>query len=295
MEVELSQEAIDKLLQGITLPSPPQIIADLQMALIDPDIGAAAQIICTDPGLAGGVLKAANSSAFGCGRSLTSVKEAAMMLGLDVVNSIVNTLCLRHEMSDEDGDEALVMFMSLFWDSCSDTATLASMVAKKTGVTSLLDEAYMLGLFHNVGVLLLLKRFPGYIDVLKASYEQKDVRIVDIENQHFNTNHAVLGYFTAKSWHLSVSVTQAIAKHHSAIELLSQAHEDYKVKSLVAILKVAEHISGFHRVIAEQEEDYEWAMVGEYAMDYLGMTQDDLEDVVAAAAESGIGSGKLYY
>lgn len=55
-EQTLSQENIEKILKGITIPSPPQIIADLQMemAMPDPDLNEMANMISKDPGLSGG-------------------------------------------------------------------------------------------------------------------------------------------------------------------------------------------------------------------------------------------------
>ncbi len=37
----------------------------------------------------------------------------------------------------------------------------------------------------------------------------------------YNTNHAVVGYYTAKSWRLPEHVTQAIANHHNALAIFS--------------------------------------------------------------------------
>ena len=37
MNQEISEERVAKILKGITIPSPPQILADLQLAMYDPD------------------------------------------------------------------------------------------------------------------------------------------------------------------------------------------------------------------------------------------------------------------
>ena len=51
-ESALTQDNIEKILKGITIPSPPQIIADLQMemAMPDPDLNEMADMISKDPG-----------------------------------------------------------------------------------------------------------------------------------------------------------------------------------------------------------------------------------------------------
>ncbi len=55
----------------------------------------------------------------------------------------------------------------------------------------------------------MLQRFPNYMGVLEQAYANAgpDCRVVDTENNAFNTNHAVVGYYTAKSWRLPEHVT----------------------------------------------------------------------------------------
>lgn len=59
MTVELSDEQIRGVLQGISVPPQPQIMVDLQMEQIapDPDLRAIARLIGQDPGLSGALLK----------------------------------------------------------------------------------------------------------------------------------------------------------------------------------------------------------------------------------------------
>ena len=95
-EIALTTENIEKVLKGITIPSPPQVVADLQMemAMPDPDLNEMADMISKDPGLAGGVLKTLNSPFYG-NRDIASISKAVMMLGMNTIANIVNTLYLR--------------------------------------------------------------------------------------------------------------------------------------------------------------------------------------------------------
>ena len=294
---EPSQEDVQSLLKGIKIPSPPQVIADLQMEMFDPEpnLNSIANIISTDPGLSGGILKAANSPAFTTGHRITTVREAVMLLGIQTVDMIVNTLCMRNEFESDNVSNEVKEFMSRFWDSCSDIATISAIVAEKAGVEDLRDDAYLIGLFQNAGIALLMIRFDNYIEVIKKSYAQKDQRIVDIENDMLDTNHAVIGYYVAKSWKLPTYVGTAVAKHHTLKGLFSSSSEDEKVKTLIAIVKVAEHLAGFYKLNAQQAQNYEWEEMGEEVMTFLGMTQDDLDDLASQLVEQGLGCGEFYY
>ena len=54
MPAELTEEQIAKILHGISVPTQPQILVDLQMEQImpDPDISRIAKLIAKDVGLA---------------------------------------------------------------------------------------------------------------------------------------------------------------------------------------------------------------------------------------------------
>ncbi len=56
---EISEKAIQKTLQGIKIPTPPQIIVDLQIEMANPDvnINEIGAIIAKDVGISGKVIK----------------------------------------------------------------------------------------------------------------------------------------------------------------------------------------------------------------------------------------------
>ncbi|WP_122586808.1 HDOD domain-containing protein, partial [Pseudomonas viridiflava] len=93
-------------------------------------------------------------------------------------------------------------------------------LAKRIG-SQAVDESYALGLFHDCGIPLMIKRFPDYMTVLESAYANAgpECRVVDTENTAFDTNHSVVGYYTAKSWRLPDHVTEAIANHHNALAI----------------------------------------------------------------------------
>lgn len=291
-ETAVTQENVEKILKGITIPSPPQIIADLQMemAMPEPDLNEMASMISKDPGLAGGVLKTLNSPFYG-NRDIASISQAVMMLGMTTISNIVNTLYLRDSMSqNEDVSDETHKAMAHFWDSATDVARACRIVAKRLRSHDP-DMAYMLGLFHNAGIPLLMQRFSDYPDVLARSYLLEQPRIVDFENQQYKTNHAVVSFYAARSWKLPEILCRVIAEHHSAVEIFSDKNEtDPDEKSYLAILKVAEHLAGLSRAIANNENDVEWEQVGDNVLEYIGLSQFDYEDLASYAIDNGIGS-----
>ena len=295
-ELAITPEYIEKVLKGITIPSPPQVVADLQMemAMPDPDLNEMADMISKDPGLAGGVLKTLNSPFYG-NRDIASISKAVMMLGMNTIANIVNTLYLRDSMSQQDDiADDFYKAMVRFWDSAADVARACQLVAERLRYNDP-DMAYMLGLFHNAGIPLLMQRYDDYPKIIAQSYLLDERRVVDAENKHYQSNHAVVSFYTARSWKLPSVLCQVIAEHHSAIDIFTEDDKtEADEKYLLAILKLGEHLAGLHRTIGNNESDLEWEQIQNNVLEYLGLSQFDYDDLVVFAADSGIG-GQTYF
>lgn len=287
MSIELTDEQIRSVLQGISVPPQPQIMVDLQMEQVmpDPDLRAIARLISQDPGLSGALLKTVNSPFFGLANRIASIQQAVNLLGCRSVINLINAQSIRGELTD-----AAIVTLNRFWDSAQDVASTCLALAKRIGHPAP-DEAYTLGLFHNCGIPLMLTRFPGYMAVLEEAYASVDAatRITDIENRVLNTNHAVVGYFVARSWKLPQTLCEAIANHHNALALFNDEWSDPQVKTLLAILKMAEHICACHRVLGEQPEDHEWDAVAQLVLEYVGLSEYDFECQRDIIRELGVG------
>ena len=286
MSQELSSEQIQQALQGISVPPQPQIMVDLQMEqyMPDPDLAVIAKLISQDPGLSGALLKIVNSPYFGLSNKIASIQRAVNLLGSRSVINLINAQSIKGEMNDDT-----IVTLNRFWDTAQDVAMTSLSLAKRIG-SQAVDEAYALGLFHDCGVPLMLKRFPNYMAVLEQAYANAgaECRVVDTENRAFNTNHAVVGYYTAKSWRLPEHVTHAIANHHNALSIFSdESARNSQLKNLLAILKMAEHICASYRVLGNQTEDHEWDSIGHLVLDYVGLSDYDFENLKQTIRELG--------
>ena len=284
MSEELTSEQIQQALQGISVPPQPQIMVDLQMEqyMPDPDLGVIAKLIAQDPGLSGALLKIVNSAHYGLTNKIASIDRAVNLLGSRSVINLINAQSIKGEMSDET-----IVTLNRFWDTAQDVAMTSLTLAKRIGLQTV-DESYALGLFHDCGIPLMLKRFPNYMDVLEDAYAKagRDCRIVDTENRVFQTNHSVVGYYTAKSWRLPGHVSEAIANHHNALAIFQDdSSRNATLKNLLAPLKMAEHICESYRVLGNQTDDHEWDLVGSLVLEYVGLSEYDFENLKESIRE----------
>jgi len=119
--------------------------------------------------------------------------------------------------------------------------------------------------------------------------------VIDAENTHCNTNHAVIGYYVAKSWNLPGYICETIADHHSTDKIF--ATQDYgkpEKKNLLAILKIAEHICDLHHTLANQSTDHQWARLEEDILSYTGLSQYDFQGMKETCTEQELGSSGYF-
>lgn len=284
---ELTAEQLQKALQGISVPPQPQIMVDLQMEqyMPDPDLKAIAKLIGQDPGLSGALLKIVNSPHFALPERVVSIQQAVSLLGCNTVINLINAQSIKGEMSDQT-----IVTLNRFWDTAQDIAMTCLTLANRLDYQPA-DEAYALGLFHNCGIPLMLSRFPDYMDVLEKAYAGVDAehRVVDTENTLLNTNHAVVGYYTARSWRLPEHVCEAIANHHNALAVFTDGKEDNpERKTLLAILKMAEHICSAYRVLGNQDQDHEWAQISSLVLEHVALSEYDFQNIKESIRELGV-------
>ena len=282
---ELSQEQVNEILKGIKIPPQPQIMVDLQMeqAMPEPDSNRIAELISHDVGLAGTLLKIVNSPLYGLANKISSIHQSVNILGMNTVVNIINGISIKNALSDDN-----IEAMTRFWDTAMDIAMVSSTIAKQVGYAKP-DQAYSLGLFHNVGIPILMTKFENYLGYMLGGYSSTMDRIIDFENQQIQCNHAVVGYYTAKSWNLPKQLCDIIAEHHSCKDRFHKeqvVHNDSN--TLMAILKVAEHVCGLHIILGQQNEDHEWQMIADEVLEYLHLNEYELEQLQGNLADLGI-------
>ncbi len=281
----MDENQLQQALKGFVIPPRPQIVADIQfeLAMPAPDINEIANLVSQDAGLSGSVLKVVNSPFFSLASKIKSVPHAVNLLGIKMVVNLVTAISLKNALSDES-----VVQLNTFWDSASDVANVATVVSKYLRLGSA-DEAYTLGLFHNCGVPLMMMRFADYPQVMAQAYKASDESVTDIENRHYKTDHAVVGYYTARSWNIHEDITGAILLHHGLDKALDE--KDFagtKKRDLLLVLKIAEHLCALHKVLGGCPVDHEWNRLGDALLAEAAIVEDDLLNMKETCLDMGL-------
>lgn len=172
----------------LPIPTMPGIATRIRRALVrgDTQMGEIAAIIGADPGIAGRLIRIANSAAFG-GRSPCETLQAALVrLGLERAHNVVLAISTRELFSATSA--FLKERMLTAWRRAIDLAALAGVLARLTpGLDG--DRGLLVGLLHEIGALPILRlaeefpdleRQPVVLDeILAAMTAEISVRVLE--------------------------------------------------------------------------------------------------------------------
>lgn len=197
------------------IPRPPVTVQALERVLADPDAGVVAvtEVIARDAALTARLLRVVNSSFFGVGRQVTRVDAAVNFMGVSLVRSIAladgATRAFKVSPDVLDLDE---------WNShavrvASSAREIALAVCPSD--RALADEAFLAGLLHDVGQVVLAGVAPREWQKLEVSVATDGLALHDIEARDSCVSHALVGAYLLSLWGLPSSVVEAVAFHHT--------------------------------------------------------------------------------
>lgn len=275
---ELGLTNASEILKGVAIPPRPQLLMDIHD--VYPNIKKIAELIETDQGVSAGVLKAISSPLFGVRKKQMSIKRAVFMLGVTNVLTIVNGLLLRAALSNNFKTEEL----KEYWNTSTNTAIVCASITRQLDLDDP-ERSYMMGLFHNCGVPLMMRKFNGYREVLRQGYQFNQQSIVKPEEAQYGISHATVGYMMGKYWRLPDEICRVIRDHHDIKLLQFTAVKNSELMLLLAILKMAEHIVNLPMRLGDQQVDHEWLQIGEKLLDFVGVNPSHFDEVIAQAMD----------
>ena len=230
-ELLKSEALLAVVTEASTLPSLPELYEKVVAEAASPDgtlIGIG-EIISQDPAMSAKILQLVNSAFFGLPRQVSSVEEAATILGIDVIRSLVISVKVFEEFASLQS--AGVDIEAIIRHS-QGTAVLAKALARHEGLDRKeADLAFMAGMLHEVGKLLLASALPEQYAQVTA-LENNGSPDWAAETEVFGTTHSEVGAYLLGIWSLPNSIVEAVAYHHNDHAL---DHQPFSVTSAVYI------------------------------------------------------------
>ncbi len=190
------------------LPAMPHIAAQIMQKLAGSEASPREihELIVKDPGLAARILKAANSPFYGVSRSVSSIKEATLLMGFDSISSLVMTAVMKDVFSKVSNEGQRL------WEHSICCAVASKHIGGALRVRNV-EEAFLAGLIHDIGKSVLFQQVPGTMrDIISMANERKN--FWDAERELFGFTHAEVGRLLAQKWAFSRNMEEIVANHH---------------------------------------------------------------------------------
>ncbi|MCP4703007.1 MAG: HDOD domain-containing protein [candidate division Zixibacteria bacterium] len=236
--MDKSQEIFYKILsEHKELSSLPQVLAEVLKIASDDNSSAddLTRVILKDPALTAKLLRVVNSPFCGQAREVTSIKQAVMALGIRTVTA----LALSTSVYDLTDKISSLIDRKKFWRHSLEVAIASRMIAEKIGYKSP-EEAFVVGLLHDIGVLILESSFPEEFKRIWRLVESGEKQEL-VEQKTWGTDHARAGQFLMDQWGIPKKLGEAIGAHHEMVE----HGESSSSKKLNLILNLGNQISRF--------------------------------------------------
>jgi HD-like signal output (HDOD) protein len=184
------------------LPAMARHVVDLAL---DPDVSATriSNVVSKDPVLATRVIQLANSAFSAPAVEITSIGEAVVRMGTGPVRNVVTAACLSALTADpkiygKHGRDHI--------DHSIGTAYLAWLLADRADEPP--DEAFLYGLLHDIGKLVILKLARDCERCAVVSPTEEETATI------LQEKHASIGGYVLKQWGMPLSLFDPIVWHH---------------------------------------------------------------------------------
>jgi HD-like signal output (HDOD) protein len=199
------------------VPSIPSLYAEIVEKLQDPEVGAdeIGEILLKDLAMTAKILKLVNSAFFGLGREISNPADAVTYLGMDTIKCLVLSI---YAFSQFNNAKLGAFSIDALWKHSQRTAGVAREIARlEDADLKVMDEAFVAGLLHDIGKLVLASNFPAEYDQVIEASGGRTLALLEAEQKAFGANHAEIGGYLLGLWGLPVPVVEAIALHHHPV------------------------------------------------------------------------------
>jgi putative nucleotidyltransferase with HDIG domain len=206
-----------------TLPSLPALYHQLVALMNRPNatLKQVGELIAQDMSMAAKVLQLVNSAFFGLGRNVTSPVEAAGLLGLETIQALVLSL---HAFTSLDAARMSGLHLEAMWEHSMAVSSLArDITASERAPRAQVDAAFMAGMLHDIGKLVLAANLPeDYARVLATAQAQR-IPLHEAERTAFGESHGEVGAYLLGLWGIANPIVEAIAFHHQPLSCSDHA------------------------------------------------------------------------
>jgi diguanylate cyclase (GGDEF)-like protein len=207
----LNPEIEAQLRLSVNFPSPPGVAAHIIELAQDPDIemGKVAKALSMDSALSSKVLRIANSPLYAQRRKSENLRQALVVLGLNATLTLALSFSLVKSLR---GAKSNGLDYKFYWRRALLSATAARALSDFLHQT-LAEEIFLAALLQDVGMLALDQSLPDLYRNIDG-LQQDHAALAAHETKRLQADHAYVGGWMMRNWHLPERLHTAISHSH---------------------------------------------------------------------------------
>lgn len=253
---------------------PPLPRAALRVAELTKDLTVSTRVIAetigADPVLTANIIRAANSPLYARERPITTIPAAVTALGNHAIHMLVVVLIAFDFFHRKTTQTSLRRSL---WEHAITTAFSAREICTALGLR-LSEQAFLCGLLHDIGRLLLLCHdSERYAQLSQNACERT---LLERERETYGYTHAEIGEHVAQHWKLPIEIGRVIQAHHQPEEASEYALITYVIDAADALSNASSDAQLPH------DHDDETRCCGLSSVKLiveLGITDEQLQDI----------------
>jgi putative nucleotidyltransferase with HDIG domain len=168
------------------------------------------EVIESDEGLAARIIKIANSVFFERGTQAKTIDQAVTVIGINELRSLLSATTLSEIFPSNHPLRAQ------FWANDVAVGLIARRIAERS-LPAKKEVAFLAGLMHDVGKLLLIQRATEQYGKAVALVEQEGRPFHEAEGELFAFDHTEVGQLIGERWNFTPDLIDVIRHHHEPI------------------------------------------------------------------------------
>jgi len=167
-------------------------------------------IVEKDPAISVKILKIVNSAYYGLPKKVENIDQAVTLVGTNPIRNIAICASVHEAFSRVKGNNTFNL--KLFWWHSLKCAVLARLISKKIRYSHP-DEAFLAGLLHDIGKLVLWANFLQQYENLLDVYHNQDESLLAAE-ENLAANHCEIGAWLLNRWNFKPFLADSVLYHH---------------------------------------------------------------------------------
>lgn len=196
----------------------PEVLIKLNELMANPDTSAGdlAKIVSADPAVSTNILRIVNSAYYGLQVRVSSLSLAISVMGFDMTKKVALKAAVFSTFASHR-EKSRHFDPSSFWKHAVYAGVAARALAMKSKLFADMhpEDAYIAGLLHDIGKIILLEKSTAeYLAMLRKSVQLGRPE-AEGELEDFGYTHAEVGSVLAIRWSLPEDLAVAIRYHHA--------------------------------------------------------------------------------